>query len=66
MSRYQETAYRKGLENAINTLDEILDLVEEVKRKTSSKSIHIILDQISKTAGDNRGKSFSIFEKIKK
>ena len=44
--RYRENIYKQEFEHCIVAFNDIIDLVNEAKRKSKSKSAHKVLDHI--------------------
>ena len=65
MSRYRENIYKQELESSIVALNDIVDLVNEVKRKTTSKSAHKVLDNILSICKKRENGANSILNKLK-
>ena len=62
--RYREQIYKKELESAIEVINDISDLVDEVKRKTSSKSAHKVLDKITTIIESRKESAFEILNSL--
>ena len=66
MARYREHQYKLALERAVEILDAVFDLVDEVKRKTSAKSAHKVLDQIVSMTEKHKIHSCNLITKLEK
>jgi len=62
--RYREQLYKKELEDAIEVINDISDLVDEVKRKTSSKSAHKVLEQITTIIEVRKESAFEVLNSL--
>jgi len=64
MARYRENEFKRELIRNVESFDDILDLLGEVKRKSSSASAHKILDKILSIIQIRRVDSFNVIQKI--
>jgi len=64
MARYRENLYKEELENAIEAINDIVDLVNEVRRKTTSKSAHKVLDGILSITTARKESASELLKKV--
>ena len=64
MARYRENLYKEELENAIEAINDIVDLVNEVRRKTTSKSAHKVLDGILSITAARKESASELLKKV--
>lgn len=62
--RYREAEYKKALEEIVESFDDIVDLVNEAKRKTSSKSSHTVLEKVLKIIESKKNDTFRLLQSV--
>lgn len=63
MARYRENEFKVELIRNVETFDDVINLLNEAKRKTTSKSSHKILDSILSIVSTRRIESFRVIQK---
>lgn len=64
MARYRENEFKNELVRNVETFDDLVDLVDEAKRKSTSASAHKVLDKILSIIESRRIDSFNVIQKI--
>jgi len=66
MARYRENEFKRELVRNVETFDDLTDLVNEAKRKSTSVSAHKVLDKVLSIIEGRRIDSFNVIQRISK
>ena len=66
MTRYRENEFKKELMRNLEAFDDVINLLDEAKRKSTSKAAHKVLDSILSIISTRRIESIKIIQPLNK